>query len=64
MIEENTRRELLKRLTIIAVASGGVFVAPKITIIKSARAGHKPTHCPGGGKGKGKAKNKGGNQGG
>ncbi len=49
MIEENTRRELLKRLKVIAVASGGVYVAPKVVIIKSVWASHKPGHCSGGG---------------
>ena len=44
MIEENTRRELLKRLTTIAVVSGGVIVAANITIIKPAKAVHKCGH--------------------
>ncbi len=46
-MKENTRRELVKRLTVIAAASGGVYVAPKVTIIKTAWAHHKPGHTGG-----------------
>ncbi len=47
MIEENTRRELLKRLKVIAAVSGGIYIAPKVVIIKNVWAGHQPGHCSG-----------------
>ncbi len=43
-MKENTRRELLKRLTVIAAVSGGVYVAPKVVSIKTALARHKCGH--------------------
>ncbi len=37
-MKESTRRELVKRLTVIAAASGGVYVAPKVVLIDAASA--------------------------
>ncbi len=48
-MKESTRRELVKRLAVIAAASGGVYVAPKVTIIKPAAACHNKNHTGSGG---------------
>ncbi len=40
-MKENTRRELLKRLTVIAVASGGAYIAPKATVLANHKCGHQ-----------------------
>ncbi len=46
-MKESTRRELVKRLAVIMAVSGGVYVAPKVTIIKPALSHHKEGHCAG-----------------
>ncbi len=46
-MKKDTRRELLKRLTVIAAAAGGLYVAPKVLRIDTALAHHKSGHCGG-----------------
>ncbi len=46
-MKEGTRRELVKRLAVIAAAAGGVYVAPKVLRIDTAAACHNKNH-PGG----------------
>ncbi len=46
-MKENTRRELLKRLTLVAAVSATGYVAPKVLRIDTALAHHKSGHCGG-----------------
>ncbi len=50
-MKEDTRRELLKRLKVIAAASATGYIAPKAVLIGTAQATHKPGHTGGGGPG-------------
>ncbi len=46
-MKKDTRRKLLKRLTVIAAVSATGYVAPKVLRIKPAFSHHKEGHCAG-----------------
>ena len=48
-MKENTRRELLKRLPVIAAVSATGYVAPKMLRIDTAAACHNKNHTGSGG---------------